>query len=229
MAGQRRYHAMNENEYRHGKWTCVAVTDLVLGDIVYICHVVCQDAKEFIPADMLILACSLIVSESILTGESNPQNKVPAQRRDIVRHVGDALRSKLDYLGRLLSLEMGKFLPEGTREVQEKILDDGGGGLVLFGSQHKRERSWMVLFFKLGEKWEKLHDDMQYSYPDKYPKISEVIARNEMSPSSARNSIMVFQVIPVNRMASGIRLLLLHTSSIADIGGDVCLHIGPPV
>ncbi|GKE37215.1 aldehyde dehydrogenase family 7 member A1, partial [Tanacetum coccineum] len=40
------------------------------------------------------------------------------KRRDIVRHVGDALRSKLDYLGRLLSLEMGKFLPEGTGEVQ---------------------------------------------------------------------------------------------------------------
>ncbi|GKE36638.1 probable manganese-transporting ATPase PDR2 [Tanacetum coccineum] len=75
MVGQRRYHAMNENEYRHGKWTCVAVTDLVLGDIVYICNVVCQDAKEFIPANMLILACSLIVSESILTGESNPQSE----------------------------------------------------------------------------------------------------------------------------------------------------------
>ncbi|GJW52592.1 copia protein [Tanacetum coccineum] len=191
--GQRRYHAMNENEYRHGKWTCVAVTDLVLRDIVYICRVVCQDAKESIPVDMLILACSLIVSESVLTGESNPQNKdsttykvvapeiceelftqpetceelftqseiceelftrpkilvsllrnewpnqinklskdrlsrqaigqcasvVPAPKRhDIVRHVGDALRSKLDYLGRLLSLEMGKFLPEGTWEVQ---------------------------------------------------------------------------------------------------------------
>ncbi|GJW02662.1 F-box/kelch-repeat protein-like protein [Tanacetum coccineum] len=53
----------------------------------------------------------------------------PPKRHDIVRQVGDALRSKLDYLGRILSLEMGKFLPEGTGEVQfvpdlllEKIL-----------------------------------------------------------------------------------------------------------
>ncbi|GKB98740.1 aldehyde dehydrogenase family 7 member B4 [Tanacetum coccineum] len=48
--------------------------------------------------------------------------QVPAPKRgDIVRQIGDALRSKLDYLGRLLSLEMGKILPEGIGEVQEVI------------------------------------------------------------------------------------------------------------
>ncbi|KAH0895151.1 hypothetical protein HID58_057580 [Brassica napus] len=48
--------------------------------------------------------------------------QVPAPKRgDIVRQIGDALRSKLDYLGRLLSLEMGKILAEGIGEVQEVI------------------------------------------------------------------------------------------------------------
>ncbi|KAK9060525.1 hypothetical protein SSX86_021229 [Deinandra increscens subsp. villosa] len=48
--------------------------------------------------------------------------QLPAPKRgDIVRQIGDALRAKLQYLGRLLSLEMGKILPEGIGEVQEVI------------------------------------------------------------------------------------------------------------
>ncbi|MBA0662660.1 hypothetical protein Goklo_006742 [Gossypium klotzschianum] len=48
--------------------------------------------------------------------------QVPAPKRgDIVRQMGDALRSKLQQLGRLVSLEMGKILPEGIGEVQEII------------------------------------------------------------------------------------------------------------
>lgn len=48
--------------------------------------------------------------------------QVPAPKRgDIVRQIGDALRSKLHHLGRLVSLEMGKILPEGIGEVQEII------------------------------------------------------------------------------------------------------------
>lgn len=48
--------------------------------------------------------------------------QVPAPKRgDIVRQIGDALRSKLQHLGRLVSLEMGKILPEGIGEVQEII------------------------------------------------------------------------------------------------------------
>ncbi|XP_024017132.1 aldehyde dehydrogenase family 7 member A1 [Morus notabilis] len=47
---------------------------------------------------------------------------VPAPKRgEIVRQIGDAFRAKLDYLGRLVSLEMGKILPEGIGEVQEVI------------------------------------------------------------------------------------------------------------
>ncbi|KAK8349807.1 hypothetical protein V6Z12_A06G168300 [Gossypium hirsutum] len=48
--------------------------------------------------------------------------QVPAPKRgDIVRQIGDALRSKLQQLGHLVSLEMGKILPEGIGEVQEII------------------------------------------------------------------------------------------------------------
>ncbi|GJN33884.1 hypothetical protein PR202_gb22512 [Eleusine coracana subsp. coracana] len=47
---------------------------------------------------------------------------VPAPKRgEIVRQIGDALREKLHHLGRLVSLEMGKILPEGIGEVQEII------------------------------------------------------------------------------------------------------------
>ncbi|XP_059643579.1 aldehyde dehydrogenase family 7 member B4 [Cornus florida] len=48
--------------------------------------------------------------------------QTPAPKRgEIVRQIGDALRSKLEHLGRLVSLEMGKILPEGIGEVQEVI------------------------------------------------------------------------------------------------------------
>ncbi|KAL6655505.1 hypothetical protein ACP70R_006331 [Stipagrostis hirtigluma subsp. patula] len=47
---------------------------------------------------------------------------VPAPKRgEIVRQIGDALRAKLHHFGRLVSLEMGKILPEGIGEVQEII------------------------------------------------------------------------------------------------------------
>ncbi|KAK4773987.1 hypothetical protein SAY87_029006 [Trapa incisa] len=48
--------------------------------------------------------------------------QVPAPKRgEIVRQIGDALRDKLPQLGRVVSLEMGKILPEGIGEVQEII------------------------------------------------------------------------------------------------------------
>jgi aldehyde dehydrogenase (NAD+) len=47
---------------------------------------------------------------------------VPAPRRgEIVRQVGLALREKKEFLGRLVSYEMGKSLQEGLGEVQEMI------------------------------------------------------------------------------------------------------------
>lgn len=47
---------------------------------------------------------------------------VPApQRGEIVRQIGDKLRKHKEELGKLVSLEMGKILPEGLGEVQEYI------------------------------------------------------------------------------------------------------------
>lgn len=49
--------------------------------------------------------------------------QVPAPKRgEIVRQIGDALRGKLQPLGRLVSLEMGKILPEGIGEVQVRCI-----------------------------------------------------------------------------------------------------------
>ncbi|KAL4195758.1 hypothetical protein AMTRI_Chr04g242680 [Amborella trichopoda] len=48
--------------------------------------------------------------------------QIPAPKRgEVVRQIGEALRCKLQQLGRLVSLEMGKILPEGIGEVQEII------------------------------------------------------------------------------------------------------------
>lgn len=42
-------------------------------------------------------------------------------RGEIVRQIGDALRNKIEPLGKLVSLEMGKIVPEGIGEVQEYV------------------------------------------------------------------------------------------------------------
>jgi len=48
--------------------------------------------------------------------------ETPAPKRgEIVRQMRDALNAKLEPLGALVSLEMGKILPEGLGEVQEYI------------------------------------------------------------------------------------------------------------
>ncbi len=44
---------------------------------------------------------------------------LPAPKRgDVVREIGEALRDKIEPLGKLVSLEMGKIVPEGVGEVQ---------------------------------------------------------------------------------------------------------------
>ncbi|CAF4638366.1 unnamed protein product, partial [Rotaria socialis] len=49
-------------------------------------------------------------------------SNVPAPKRgDIVRQIGDELRKNIQPLGKLISMEMGKILPEGVGEVQEFI------------------------------------------------------------------------------------------------------------
>ncbi|KAG6508700.1 hypothetical protein ZIOFF_034080 [Zingiber officinale] len=55
----------------------------------------------------------------LFTYSNQCSSRIPAPKRgEIVRQIGEALRTKLYYLGRLVSLEMGKILPEGIGEVQ---------------------------------------------------------------------------------------------------------------
>ncbi|KAG2387954.1 hypothetical protein C9374_000804 [Naegleria lovaniensis] len=49
------------------------------------------------------------------------RNKPAPYRGEIVRQIGVALREKIQDLGKLVSLEMGKILPEGVGEVQEFV------------------------------------------------------------------------------------------------------------
>ncbi|MEX1044159.1 MAG: aldehyde dehydrogenase family protein, partial [Acidimicrobiia bacterium] len=61
-----------------------------------------------------------VVDSSVET--FNRWRMLPAPRRgEYVRLLGDALREHRDQLGALVSLEMGKILPEGIGEVQEMI------------------------------------------------------------------------------------------------------------
>ncbi|XP_043589764.1 putative aldehyde dehydrogenase family 7 member A1 homolog isoform X1 [Bombus pyrosoma] len=81
---------------------------------------------------------------------------LPAPTRgEIMRQIGEELRNNLKPLGRLVSLEMGKILPEGIGEVQEFIdICDYAVGLsrMLPGSIFPSERKYHVLF----EKWNPL-------------------------------------------------------------------------
>jgi len=77
------------------------------------------------------------------------------QRGEIVRQIGDALRKHLVPLGKLVSLEMGKILPEGIGEVQEYIdICDYAVGLSrsFAGAIYPSERPDHVLL----EKWNPL-------------------------------------------------------------------------
>ncbi|KAH1022327.1 hypothetical protein HUJ04_011748 [Dendroctonus ponderosae] len=81
---------------------------------------------------------------------------LPAPKRgEIVRQIGDALRSKLLPLAQLVSLEMGKILPEGKGEVQEYIdICDYAVGLsrMISGALIPSERPGHVLM----ENWNPL-------------------------------------------------------------------------
>ncbi|HJQ90878.1 MAG TPA: aldehyde dehydrogenase family protein [Acidimicrobiia bacterium] len=65
------------------------------------------------------------------------------QRGQYVRRLGDALREKIEPLGALVTLEMGKIFPEGVGEVQEMVdICDFAVGLSrqLYGSTMASER-----------------------------------------------------------------------------------------
>jgi aldehyde dehydrogenase (NAD+) len=69
---------------------------------------------------------------------------LPAPKRgEYVRRLGDALREKIEPLGALVTLEMGKILPEGVGEVQEMVdICDFAVGLSrqLYGNTMASER-----------------------------------------------------------------------------------------
>ncbi len=81
---------------------------------------------------------------------------VPAPKRgQIVREIGDELRHVKDDLGALVSLEMGKILPEGRGEVQEMIdVADFAVGLSrqLYGLTMQSERP----LHRMYEQWHPL-------------------------------------------------------------------------
>jgi aldehyde dehydrogenase (NAD+) len=70
---------------------------------------------------------------------------LPAPKRgEYVRRLGDALREKIEPLGALVTLEMGKILPEGIGEVQEMVdICDFAVGLSrqLYGNTMASERA----------------------------------------------------------------------------------------
>lgn len=70
--------------HRGGKWVKLSGTDLLPGDVVSIGRSSGPDGEDkSVPADMLILAGSVIVNEAILTGESTPQWKVAITGRTL--------------------------------------------------------------------------------------------------------------------------------------------------
>jgi L-aminoadipate-semialdehyde dehydrogenase len=83
-----------------------------------------------------------VVSNSVEAFER--WRKLPApQRGQYVRALGDALRDKIEPLGALVTLEMGKILPEGIGEVQEMVdICDFAVGLSrqLYGNTMASER-----------------------------------------------------------------------------------------
>ncbi|XP_037030436.1 putative aldehyde dehydrogenase family 7 member A1 homolog [Bradysia coprophila] len=82
-------------------------------------------------------------------------NIAPPRRGEIVRQIGDELRKYLQPLGKLVSLEMGKILPEGVGEVQEfvDICDYAVGLSRMFAGQViPSERNQHIIL----EKWRPL-------------------------------------------------------------------------
>ena len=83
-----------------------------------------------------------IVESSVETFER--WRTLPAPKRgDYIRRIGNALRENIDSLGALVTLEMGKILPEGVGEVQEMVdICDFAVGLSrqLYGNTMASER-----------------------------------------------------------------------------------------
>lgn len=84
-----------------------------------------------------------VVSSSVHTFDA--WRRLPApERGQYIRQLGDALRENRDALGALVTLEMGKIVPEGVGEVQEMVdICDFAVGLSrqLYGNTMASERA----------------------------------------------------------------------------------------
>ena len=83
-----------------------------------------------------------VVASSVETFERWRQLPAP-KRGQYVRQLGDALRERIEPLGALVTLEMGKIFPEGVGEVQEMVdICDFAVGLSrqLYGNTMPSER-----------------------------------------------------------------------------------------
>eukprot|EP00128_Syssomonas_multiformis_P015401 Colp12_sorted_trinity150504_noHs@7527 len=93
--------------------------------------------------------------EEVLAAKRMWQNVPAPKRGEVVRQIGELLREKKEPLGKLVSLEMGKILPEGEGEVQEYIdICDYAVGLsrMFSGSIIPSERPMHILM----EQWNPL-------------------------------------------------------------------------
>ncbi|KAF9227264.1 hypothetical protein BS17DRAFT_775209 [Gyrodon lividus] len=108
--------------YTDGIWTERDSTDLVPGDIVNLSEL----RASLFPADMFLLSGDAIVNESMLTGESVPVSKNPANDEDIARW-----REVKDVQGDLAK----SFVHSGTRvvRIRSALATDGGIGRPALG------------------------------------------------------------------------------------------------
>jgi aldehyde dehydrogenase (NAD+) len=125
------------------------------------------EGKELIdvvsPIDASVIAKVALASEedynhviSVAQESFSSWRLIPAPKRGaIVREIANELRRLKDPLGKLITLEMGKILPEGLGEVQEAIdIADFAVGLSrqLYGLTMQSERP----FHRMYEQWHPL-------------------------------------------------------------------------
>merc|ERR1712142_167195 len=102
----------------------------------------------------------------------------PPHRGEIVRQIGHSLREKIQPLGRLVSLEMGKILAEGVGEVQEYVdIADYAVGLsrMIQGQVLPSERGGHALLEQWNAAWP-MTTAFPYSLSPAAPQLADRLA-----------------------------------------------------
>ncbi|QLG73601.1 hypothetical protein HG535_0F01110 [Zygotorulaspora mrakii] len=97
--------------FRKEFWTHVSSTELVPGDI----YEVSDPALTIFPCDSILLSGDCIVNESMLTGESVPVSKVPANQRSMHQLIEDFQNTQIS------SYVSKSFLFSGTKMIRTRI------------------------------------------------------------------------------------------------------------